>query len=391
MNTPKRILPIIIFAQFAGTSLWFAGNAVLNQLVVSWGIPSNTLASVTSAVQFGFIVGTFVFALLSIADRFRPSAVFFLCAILGGVANLSIVYLPADYTILLIARFTTGFFLAGIYPIGMKIAHDWFEGKLGKALGFLVGALVLGSAFPHLLNHFGSSAAWEKVMIGTSAIAVIGGLLVLLLVGDGPNRKAPARFAPTQFISVFKNKEFRAAAFGYFGHMWELYAFWAFVPVMIRYYNVYQQGLIQVSLWTFIVMAIGALSSTFGGIWSIKLGSTKTAMWFLAVSAVCCLASPFFYELSRPMFLSALVVWGFAVIGDSAQLSSLNAQTAPKEWVGTALTVAVSIGFLLTIPSIYLLDYLNQVIDTKYIMTCLAVGPILGLFSTRKLLKKNLT
>ena len=388
MSTPKRILPIIIFAQFAGTSLWFAGNAVLNQLIHRWDIPADALASVTSAVQFGFIVGTFVFALLSIADRFKPSVIFFLCAILGGAANLSIVYLNPDYLTLLAARFTTGFFLAGIYPIGMKIAHDWFEGRLGKALGFLVGALVLGSAFPHLLNHFGHSASWEKVMLGTTAIAVLGGFLVFLFVGDGPNRKRSARFAPTQFISVFKNKEFRSAAFGYFGHMWELYAFWAFVPIMIRYYNVYQQDLIYVSYWTFIIMAVGAISSALGGVWSIKYGSTKTAIWFLALSAACCLVSPFIYDLPSPLFLGVLVIWGFAVIGDSAQLSSLNAQTAPKEWVGTALTVAVSIGFLITIPSIYLLDYLNQVFDTKWIMIFLAIGPILGLLSTRKLLKK---
>ncbi len=387
-SIPKRILPTIIFAQFAGTSLWFAGNAIINQLNHRWDLPSDSLASVTSAVQFGFIAGTFLFAFLSLADRYKPSRVFFLCALLGAVLNASIIVLPASYISLLVARFMTGFFLAGIYPVGMKIAADWFGGNLGKALGFLVGALVLGTAFPHLLNHLGHSASWQDVLIGTSITALLGGFAILFLVGDGPNRKVGTMFSPSQFLTVFKNKEFRSAAFGYFGHMWELYTFWAFVPIMIRYYNVYHQDLIYVSYWSFIIIGSGAIASALGGIWSVKFGSAKTAYWFLVVSGLCCLLSPLFFELPSFVFLGALTLWGLVVVGDSAQFSSLNAKTAPPELVGTALTIAVSIGFFITIPSIQLVNLLNPIMTTKWVMIVLVIGPIFGLINTSKLVQK---
>ena len=271
----------------------------------------------------------------------------------------------------------------------MKIASDWFEGKLGRALGYLVGALVLGTAFPHLLNHLGRSASWEKVLIGTSILAAVGGFSILILVGDGPNRKQGAKFSPSQFIEVFKNKDFRAAAFGYFGHMWELYAFWAFVPIMIRYYNVYHQDLIYVSLWSFIIISSGALASALGGIWSVKYGSAKTAYWFLKISGICCALSPLFFELPSYVFLAALTLWGFAVVGDSAQFSSLNAKTAPPKLIGTALTIAVSIGFLITIPSIQLLNFLNDLVSSQWAPIVLILGPVFGLIYTKKLIRRE--
>lgn len=386
-TVPGRILPIIVFAQFAGTSLWFAGNAVINQLRIRWELPDGSLASITSAVQLGFIAGTFLFALTSMADRFRPSRVFFFCALLGGLLNVSTVFLPPSYELLLVIRFSTGFFLAGIYPVGMKIASDWFSGKLGKALGYLVGALVLGTAFPHLLNHLGHSASWQSVLTGTSIIAISGGLAMLLFVGDGPHRTTGAKFSPSQFIRVFKNKEFRSAAFGYFGHMWELYTFWAFVPIMLRYYNVFQQDLIYVSLWSFIIIASGAIASAIGGVFSIRFGSAKTAFWFLLVSGLCCLASPLFFQLPSYVFLSMMIIWGLAVVGDSAQFSSLNAKTAPPKLVGTALTIAISIGFLITIPSIQLISFLDGSQELRWILPVLAIGPLFGLVHTTKLIR----
>ena len=386
---PKRILPTIIFAQFAGTSLWFAGNAILKDLQTDWGLPNDALAAVTSAVQFGFILGTFVFALLSIADRFKPSKVFFVCAILGALLNASIVVLPSSYLLLLMARFLTGFFLAGIYPVGMKIASDWFGGKLGKALGYLVGALVIGTAFPHLINFIGSDFSWRFVLIGTSTLAVLGGFSILLF-GDGPFRKVGSHFSPSQIKTIFKKKDFRSAAFGYFGHMWELYAFWAFVPVMLAYYNsTHSEASLNVALWSFIIIGSGGIASAMGGHQSIKLGSAKTAFYFLLISGVCCLLSPLFIQLPPALFLTALLIWGFAVVGDSAQFSSLNAQTAPPALVGTALTIVVSIGFFITIPSIQLVSLLEQAIETKWIFVVLVIGPVFGLFHTKRLIRNG--
>ena len=387
---PKRILPTIVFAQFAGTSLWFAGNAILKELQLEWQLPSDALATVTSSVQLGFIFGTFVFALLSIADRFKPSWVFLFCALMGSVLNVSLVFLPPTYFVLLSARFLTGIFIAGIYPVGMKIASDWFEGKLGKALGYLVGALVLGSAFPHLLNYTGSSLSWKFVLIGTSVLAVLGGLAIVFFVGEGPHRRKGAQFNPTKIFEVFKKREFRAAAFGYFGHMWELYTFWAFLPVILVYYNETQGSNLHPSLYTFIIMAVGAIGCILGGFISVNKGSAKVAFSFLLISGILCLISPLLFNLTAPVFLALLLVWGFAVIGDSAQFSSLTAQTAPKESIGTAITIVVSIGFLLTIPSIQLLGYLTTIIEAKWLMFTLFIGPLFGLLNTWQLVKKNI-
>ncbi len=391
LSVPKRVLPSIVFAQFAGTSLWFAGNAILKELQLEWNLPEDALAAVTSSVQLGFIFGTFIFALLSIADRFKPSRVFLLCALAGSALNVSLIFLPYSYFVLLSARFLTGVFIAGIYPVGMKIASDWFEGKLGKALGYLVAALVLGSAFPHLLNYTGSSLSWKFVLIGTSALAIIGGLAMLFFVGEGPHRKKGSKFNPAKIFEVFKVKEFRSAAFGYFGHMWELYTFWAFLPVILVYYNETQGTVLQPSLYTFIIMAIGAIGCVLGGFISVKKGSAKVAYAFLLISGILCLVSPLIFNLNETFFIASLLVWGFAVIGDSAQFSSLTAKTAPKESVGTAITIVVSIGFLLTIPSIQLLGYLATVIDTKWLMFSLFIGPLFGLVHTKKLIKENIT
>ena len=382
---PKRILPTIVFAQFAGTSLWFAGNAILPAIQKSWDLPDNAVANITSSVMLGFIFGTFLFALISIADRFKPSRVFLICAALGALSNIAILVLPESYLLLLLGRFFTGLFLAGIYPVGMKIASDWFSSNLGKALGYLVGALVLGTAFPHLLNYAGAGVSWSAVLIGTSSMAVVGGILMVTLVGDGPHRKIGSRFEPRRLFDVFKIRDFRSAAFGYFGHMWELYAFWAFLPVILAYYNELNGTTLNVSLWTFIIIAIGAVGCIGGGISSLKIGSGKVAYRFLLASGLCCLASPLFFSFHPYLFLSLLIIWGIVVIGDSAQFSTLNAQTAPPEFKGTALTIVVSIGFLLTIPRIQHLGFLSQLIDTQWLLFILVLGPIFGLIHTRKL------
>lgn len=389
MKIPKQILPAIVFSQFAGTSLWFAGNAILPQIQTAWALPESSVAHVTSMVMFGFIVGTFAFAFLSIADRFKSTKVFLICSILGALFNSSIILLPESFLALLIARFLTGITLAGIYPVGMKIASDWYKGKLGKALGYLVGALVIGSAFPHLLNHFGGDLSWKFVLIGTSIIALLGGLAMYFLVGEGPFRTQGAQFDPRKMFDVFKKKAFRSAAFGYFGHMWELYTLWAFLPFVLTYYNANHDSEIPVSLWTFIIMAAGAIGCIVGGYVSEKKGSAKVAFFYLGITGILCLASPIFFDLPPELFLTILFIWGIAVIGDSPQFSSLNALTAPIEYRGTAITIAVSIGFLLTIPSIQLLGYLSELMNTQWLLFTLVIGPIFGLISTRPLLKRN--
>jgi len=317
---PSYILPIIVFAQFAGTSLWFAGNAIVGDLQTALQLEAGVTGDITAAVQFGFIIGTLIFAFLSIADRFSPSKVFLISAILGAIFNLSVYLFARDLTSLLLLRFATGFFLAGIYPVGMKIASDWYAKGLGKALGYLVGALVLGTAFPHLLKVLGQSLPWKMILWTTSGLAVLGGILLYALVPDGPNRKAGAKFEWNAIPKIFGFKEFRAAAFGYFGHMWELYTFWAFTPLIISTYNELNQISLDVSLWSFLIIAIGTLGCIIGGYISLKKGSAKVAFGMLLVSGLCCLLSPLFFQVSPLLFLVGMLVWGVTVVGDSPQL-----------------------------------------------------------------------
>jgi len=381
MNIPKRILPIIVVSQFFCTSLWFASNAVISDLILNFKLTNNTIGDLTSAVQFGFIIGTLLFAFLAIADRFSPSRVFFVSAILGAIFNLSLILESNTITTLLFFRFLTGFFLAGIYPVGMKIAADYYDKGLGKSLGFLVGALVLGTAFPHFLKEFTLDFSWQIVLISTSSLAVIGGLLLLFLVPNGPYRKQNQQLDLTQLFNVFKNKNFRGAAVGYFGHMWELYAFWTFVPIMLMVYQkIHQNITFSVPLWSFIIIGLGALSCIAGGYISQSLGVKKTAMASLLLSGLCCFISPFiFHSNSSVLFIGFLIFWGLVVIADSPLFSTLVAKNAPAENRGTALTIVNCIGFAITIISIQLISILSDLLGSVYVYIFLVIGPVLGL------------
>jgi len=353
------------------------------------GLPANALGPVTSALQLGFILGTLLFAILTISDRYSPSKVFFISALIGAIANGLLLALESGYELVLILRFITGFCLAGIYPVGMKIVSDYFPQGLGKALGFLLGALVLGTASPHLLRAMMEGLPWKYVIVVTSFVTALGGLMVLLFVRDGPNRKAAAASDTTAFLSVFRKPDFRAAAFGYFGHMWEAYAFWAFVPVALTSYARSNQVQLSVSLLSFFIIGIGAVSCVIGGYWALKKGSARVAFVALAVSGLCCLLSPFIFQLGVVPFVLVLLIWGLAVISDSPQFSTLIAHTAPAESVGTALTIVNSIGFAITIITIQLLNYFNTHVDGIYLFLPLALGPLIGLMSLRRLVRNG--
>ncbi|GGG22049.1 membrane protein [Dokdonia pacifica] len=380
---PKWILPVIVVSQFCGTSLWFSSNAILQDLIIHFSLPENTLAHITSAVQFGFIAGTLLFAIFTIADRFSPSKVFLISAFIAAIFNLAIVWNHNSLTSILILRFLTGFFLAGIYPVGMKIAADYYNKGLGKSLGFLVGALVLGTAFPHILKGFTEQLPWKTIVVITSIIALLGGLLLAFLVPDGPYRKKSATLDFSVIHNIFKNKKFKAAAFGYFGHMWELYAFWAFVPMIIASYNtLHPESTLNIAISSFIVIGIGAISCIIAGYVSLKKGTKKTATIALALSGVFCFMSPLLFEIpSQLLFMTLLAVWGMVVIADSPLFSTLVAQNADPVYKGTALTIVNCIGFAITIVSIQLLLLLQAFINPSYLFLVLGIGPLFGLIS----------
>lgn len=381
----KHILPLIVLAQFCCTSLWFAGNAIVEDLVVTFNLSQQAIGSLTSAIQMGFIFGTLIYALLTIADRFSPSKVFFVSALLGALFNLGILFKSNTLPSIISFRFFTGFFLAGIYPVGMKIASDYFEKGLGKSLSFLVSALVLGTAFPYILKSYPNFIDWETIIYTTSGMTVFGGLLIFIFLPDGPFQKLALKFDIKKSFKIFQNMEFKKAAFGYFGHMWELYAFWAFVPLLLGSYKTRHSIDLNVSLYTFLIIAIGALGCVFSGFLSEKIGTKKTAKLSLGISGMCCLISPLLlYQNSVFILLLFLFIWGISVIADSPLLSTLIAQSVKAESKGTALTVSTCIGFFITIISINLLGFLAEHHNSFWIFMLLSLGPIFGLFALRK-------
>src|SRR6056297_1470506 len=382
---PAHILPVIVLAQFAGTYLWFAGNAVVDNLIAELGLPVMFLGYITMAVQAGFIFGTLIFAFLNIADRYSPVRVFLLCALSGAAFNLLIIWADTAFTILS-ARFAVGLFLAGIYPVGMKIASDWHREGLGKALGYLVGALVIGTAFPHLLNYWGSDLPWQYVIAGTSTLASSGGVLLILAVPDGPYRRSSAgvKLKFNAVTTLFRNANFRSAAFGYFGHMWELYTFWAFVPIILTQYLSESTDVhLSVPLWSFLIIAVGGISCAIGGHLSSRKGSKWVSIVSLSGSGLCCLLIPFGFSMPLFLFLVLLLAWGFFVVSDSPQFSALVAHSSDPNLVATGLTIVNSIGFALTIISIQLFSYLWLVSESPFIFWVIAMGPLAGFLAVR--------
>ena len=383
---PRRILPLIVLSQFTGTSLWFAANAVIPDLQQAWGLPHSSVGQVTANVQLGFIFGTLVFALLALADRISPRKIFCACSLAGAACTMAICVVDKNLPALLVLRFAAGFFLAGIYPVGMKIASGWYNRDLGKALGYLVGALVLGTAFPHLVRGLGQTLPWQTVLLSVSALAALGGVTMWALVPDGPYLKASATFDPMALASIFRVPQFRAAAFGYFGHMWELYAFWAFLPLVLTASLAGDTAsATYVSLSSFAIIAAGAIGCVVGGLISQRRGSAKVATVQLMASGICCLVSPVMFNAPFAVYMIFMLVWGVVVVGDSPQFSALNAQYAPTDRVGSALTLVTSIGFAITVVSIQLLNTAFDVIGPRFAFLLLLPGPILGLLALRRL------
>ena len=386
MKHSKLVLPIIVISQFCCTSLWFAGNGVINNLVKNFNLEPSAIGHLTSSVQFGFIAGTLIFALLTIVDRFSPSKVFFVCAVIGSAFNLATILEHQTLFSLVTIRFFTGFFLAGIYPVGMKIAADYYDKGLGLSLGYLVGALVVGTAFPHFLKFISSSISWQTILISISILASLGGILMLIFVPNGPYRTISQKLQLNAWLENFENKKFRAAAYGYFGHMWELYAFWAFVPLMLTTFISNNKTLsFNVPLWSFLIIAVGGLACITSGYLSLNFNTKRVAFIALLLSCLCCLISPLIFQSdSQHLFLSFLMFWGIVVIADSPLFSTLVAQHAIPKLKGTALTIVNCIGFAITIISIQLINYVATIWNPSYIFMLLAIGPFLGLTALYK-------
>ena len=375
LPVPRRILPAIVLSQLAGTSLWFAINAVMPDLQRDWQLPAAAVGTLTNAVQAGFIGGTLLFALLTVADRHSPRWLFLGCALAGAGCNAAAALLDGQFEALLALRFATGFFLAGIYPVGMKIAAGWYTHGLGAALGLLVGALVLGTAAPHGLRALDANWPWQTVLWAVSAIAAAGGLLMVALVPDSPSAPRAARLRPQALAALWRDRRLRASAGGYFGHMWELYTFWVLVPLIVAT----RLPAAQVPAAAFAVICAGFFGCAFGGLLARRYGSAPVAAVQLAASGLCCVLAPLLLDAPLWLFAAWLLVWGVTVVGDSPQFSTLTALNAPRDAVGSVLTFVNCIGFAISMVSVELFARAAAHWPLAVLLPWLAIGPALGL------------
>ena len=374
-----KMLGVVSLAQFLGMTLWFSATAVTPLLIDEFNISEARAPWLTMAVQAGFVAGTLFSALANLADVFNSRTLMFAGALAGATANAAVLVAPGAISVIAL-RFLTGAALAFVYPPAMKIAAGWFRDGRGLALGILIGALTLGKAFPHLLSAlFG--VEWRAPMLLASGLAIVGGALVVAIVRDGPYVAATAPFDPQAIRRVLSIRGARLAMLGYLGHMWELYAMWTWV-VVFAWASLTDSGMANVaaagSFAAFLAIGSGAAGCVMAGYLADRAGKARVAMWAMIGSAACAALTVAVYG-GPPLLLYALImVWGFTVVADSAQFSALVSEYAPRDYIGTALTLQTCAGFLLTMVTIELLPRVAEYTGWRWASLLLVPGPLLG-------------
>ncbi len=385
MHRPGVQRALIAAVQVLGLSVWFSASAVVPALRSEWGMGAAAAVWLTAAVQLGFVTGAVTSAALNLPDRLPPHRLMAVSSLAAAMCTAVFALTAHGLAGGALLRFTTGVFLAGIYPVGMKLTASWSRtANRGLAFGILIGALTLGSALPHLIGGLGD-LPWREVMLAAAALGTLGALVAGIAVRPGPQLSAAAPPHPRYALAMFRQRGPRLVNIGYFGHMWELYALWTWLPSFLAASNAAQPDAaarVPVGLTAFVgIGCAGVVGCLIGGWAADRFSRPAAATTALAVSGLCCLASPLFFAAGPGWLVALTVVWGAAVIADSGVFSTSLSEVADRRYVGTALTAQTAIGFLLTVVTIQLVPVLAGVVGWRYAFLLLAAGPAVGAYS----------